>query len=41
MSLTKKTALKTEKNCYELEITVDAETFGAAVTAVYKKNVQN
>ncbi len=41
MSLTKKTALKTEKNCYELEISVDAETFSAAVTAVYKKNVEN
>ena len=35
MSLSKKTALKTEKNCYELEITLDAATFGAAVASVY------
>ena len=39
--LSKKTAIKTEKNCYELEITIDGATFGAAVDAVYKKNVQN
>lgn len=30
-----------ETNTYELEITVDGETFGAAVNRVYKKQVKN
>ena len=41
MSLSKKTKSKTEKNQYELEITVERETFGAAVDAAYRKNAQN
>ncbi len=38
MSLSKKTKSEEKANCYELEITVDKETFDAAVTAAYKKN---
>ena len=41
MSLSKKTKSKAEKNQYELEITVERETFGAAVDAAYRKNAQN
>ena len=37
MSLTKKEL--TDKNLYELEISVDHDTFEAAVTRVYKKQV--
>ena len=37
MSLTKKEL--TDKNLYELEISVDHETFEAAVSRVYKKQV--
>ena len=41
MSLSKKTKSKGVKNQYELEITVERETFAAAVDAAYRKNVQN
>ncbi len=41
MSLSKKTKSKNVKNQYELEITVDGETFGAAVTAAYTKQAAN
>ena len=41
MSLSKKTKSKAEKNQYELEITVERETFAAAVDAAYRKNAQN
>lgn len=40
MSLTKKTKSKTVKNQYELEITVDRETFTDAVNAAYHKNAE-
>lgn len=40
MSLTKKTKSKTVKNQYELEITVDRETFADAVNAAYRKNAE-
>ncbi len=40
MSLTKKTKSKAVKNQYELEITVDRETFAAAVNAAYRKNAE-
>lgn len=39
MSLTKKTQSESDKNRYELEITVAKETFSAAVDAAYRKNV--
>lgn len=39
MSLT--SSKEIEKNLYELKFTVDAETFGAAVTKVYKKQAKN
>ena len=38
MSLAKKTKSKDAKNCYELEIAVERETFAAAVDAAYRKN---
>ncbi len=34
-------ATKIEKNLYELKIGIDAETFNAAVSAVYKKQAKN
>ncbi|MBO5050645.1 MAG: trigger factor [Clostridia bacterium] len=40
MSLTKKTKSKAVKNQYELEISVDSETFAAAVDAAYRKNAE-
>ncbi|MBQ7504069.1 MAG: trigger factor [Ruminococcus sp.] len=40
MSLTKSTKLE-EANKYELEVAVDKETFSAATTRVYKKQVKN
>ena len=40
MSLTKKTKSKAVKNQYELEISVDRETFAAAVDAAYRKNAE-
>ena len=40
MSLTKSTKLD-EANKYELEVAVDKETFNAAITRVYKKQVKN
>ena len=40
MSFTKKTKSKAVKNQYELEITVDRETFAAAVNAAYRKNAE-
>lgn len=39
MSLTKKTQSESDKNRYELEITVAKETFSDAVDAAYRKNV--
>ena len=39
MSLT--SSKEIEKNLYELKISVDAETFGTAVTKVYKKQAKN
>lgn len=39
MSLTKKTQSESDKNRYELEITVAKEIFSAAVDAAYRKNV--
>ena len=41
MSLSKKTKSKAEKNCYELEISVEKETFAAAVDAAYRKQAAN
>lgn len=40
MSLTKKNKSKAVKNQYELEISVDSETFAAAVDAAYRKNAE-
>ena len=40
MNLTKKTKSKAVKNQYELEISVDRETFAAAVDAAYRKNAE-
>ena len=39
MSLT--SSKEIEKNLYELKISVDAKTFGDAVTKVYKKQAKN
>ena len=41
MGLSKTTQSEKDRNCYDLEISVDRETFDAAIQAVYQKNVKD